>query len=269
MTPRLAMTPTDLRTLRVDLKGAARLGLPEALDWALEGLQTWPEVAANQPLTPKTIDQLLSLGKILAGPRVPAAYLHGLSKHGLAAYRTLAAGAWATRLGRGDAAAQAPLTRLAGDPRPDVRAAVEKALAEADALPPDRLASLIQRWLRSGPGVSPRAQEVALRLLPALGQKRPALALALLREAAFPTALEPAVGEALSALAAAGQSEAVLTLLEAWARSAEPHLTAIVRALRGSWARRHRPRALAILDVLEARHPASRALRRARQFLTS
>jgi len=259
----------DWNEIRIDLKAAARLGVPEALDLALAALDDWPAFVANARLKEEDVKTVLvPLGELLAAPAVPEAYLHDLARHPLAGARALAAAAFALRALRGEKAALPMARDLAADPRAEVRLAMVTALTHRSAEAPEALVALLRRWLTAAR--RPRLAATALQAVQSLARLRPEEALTLLAETppALRTApeVQRALGDALRQVAAQGHGAVVLALLEDWQNDDLPE-EAVLRALRGDWVHTHRARAAVLLDALEARTGPSRALRRARQRL--
>ena len=259
----------NLDEILLDLKAAARLGVPEALDMALAALDDWRAFGANARLKEEDVNAVLTpLGEILAEPTVPEAYLRMLANHSLAGARALAAAALARRALREGNVPPKILPRLAADKRPEVRQAVVAVFQRHGESAPDALLTLLRQWLTATH--RPRLAVTALQAAQSLALTRPQETLTLLTE--MPSALrampevQRALGDALRQVAAQSQGEAVLALLEGWQADGLPE-EALLRALRGDWARAHRTRALALLDALESQTGASRALRRARQRL--
>ncbi len=256
--------------LLIDLKGAARLGSPEALDLALEGLAAWEAFAANARLEDKAVVKVLvPLGEVLAAPTVPADYLRTLADHPLAGGRALAAAALALRVLRGETGFAATLTRLAGDKRAEVRLVASTALARHGSTHFAAAEALLKAWLQ--PNGSPRLLATALQAATALATQHPRQILALLQRLTpqqyiLPEAQRP-LSEALKQTAAAGESAGVLALLAAWVEAANPPTEAILRALHANWARQTPAAALQLLAALEAAVGDSRPLRRTREFL--
>ncbi|NPA93450.1 MAG: hypothetical protein GXO56_07200 [Chloroflexi bacterium] len=256
--------------LRIDLKSAARLGDPEALDWALEGFRAWPAFAANAPLDEADVQTILvPLGEILAMPTVPQDYLQEMAASSWAGIRALAAVALAARALQGNAAPGAWLRRLAADPRDEVRTALETFLRKKAAEAPDALLAMLTSWKQAKQPLSPRAAVLMLHVLPDVPEAYASRGLRL--AAAFRDDSRPevqrALGDALRRFATQGLDEEVLALLTSWIEAPPTPAEAYARALRGSWPRRHRDRALALLTAIENRFGTSRPLRRARQAL--
>ena len=260
----------DRDELLIDLKGAARLGTPEALDLALEGLAAWQAFTANARLEDEAVVKVLvPLGEVLAAPTVPADYLRDLAGHALAGGRALAAAALALRVLRGETDFAADLTRLAGDKRAEVRLAAATALARHGSDHFAAAEALLQTWLQ--PNRSPRLLATALQAAAALAAQHPRAILALLQrltpqQHTLPEIQRP-LGDALRQTAASGEAAGVLALLTAWAQTPHPPAEAILRALHANWARQHAPAARQVLAALEAAVGNSRPLRRTREFL--
>ena len=265
----MGKTSLNLNEMLFDLKAAARLGVPEALDMALAALDDWPAFVANARLKEEDVAAILvPLGEVLAQPAVPETYLRMLAAHPLAGARALAASALALRALRGGKVPRKLLPQLAADKRLEVRHAVITVLQRHGVTHSAALLALLREWLTARR--SPRLAATALAVLQALTPTCPQEALALL--AALPPAqrnapeVQPALGDALRQMAAAGHAEDVLALLEQWQADGLP-AEAVLRALRGEWVYAQRERVAALLDALEAQTGPSRALRRSRQHL--
>lgn len=236
--------------LLTDLKAAARIGHPASLALALDVLRALPPVAANQPLSPRLLQQLiLPAGRALAHPRLPLAHLRSLAQDPLAAVRALAAVALAIRWSQDHSPHRDELTRAARDPRNDVRAALAMALKESAPAPPQQLFDLVEAWLTDD---SPRLRQVALGLIPTLAATHPDGVFALLsplHQDADPD-VRAALVAALAQLSQDGCAPQVLDLLSAWSEASHPNAWVIARALSASWAARHPDQALRILRML-------------------
>jgi hypothetical protein len=82
----------EVRSLLADFKAAARIGHPESLGLALDGLRALPEIAANQALPESFLDQvILPVGQVLVSPLLPSASLRPLLDDPLAGVRAVAA----------------------------------------------------------------------------------------------------------------------------------------------------------------------------------
>jgi hypothetical protein len=258
-----------------DLKAAAALGTPEALDLALLGLRNLPEVRGNQALDSGSIEKLLlPAGEMLGEQRVPYAYLEELSHDHLAAIRALPAAAFVLRTCRGSVEGDEVLIRLAADARPEVRRVLALASRECAAEGQTRPLTLASSWLTEP--VDPkkaaahaRRQATALEMLVNFTRIAPQAVLAAARgQKQNP---DPDVRAALAGLLVAagqsGQTIDVLDLLEMWAADAEPNEWVICRVLSAHWAANTSGRAAAILDALEASLGLTSSITNARRAL--
>ncbi len=253
-------------SLLTDLRAAARLGHPAALEAALEAIASHPEIASNGALSTRLqTDFLRPAARTLAGSGIPAALLTDLRDAPLAGLRALGAAALALRHLEGHAPPKA-LRPSGRDPRPDVRRALGQTLAEAGAAAPEKILSLGRTWLRRG---SPRLRHTALLALRGAVPARGAEIIPLLQE--LPAQLEAESGEALAALlislAQNGQAEAVLDFVAERAAAEPPDLWLAGRVLSGKWAAARAGRISALLETLEARHGESRHLSNIRRAL--
>ena len=237
---------TDIRTLIIDIKAAARIGHTESLWVALDGLLDLPQVAGNPTMDAAFIEKtILPIGQALSAPRLRMAALQPLLDEPQAALRACAAAALAFRLLRQEKFSSKQLAKPGKDSRQDVRLALRLALAEAAEDHPERLVPLVDEWIAAR---SPRQQAIAIGLLTILPEK--ALnALAGLENPSDPE-VRAALVEALTGLAQNGQAEAVLGLLADWAANRENNIWVICKTLSGSWAANYPQAALEILPVL-------------------
>ena len=265
----------DRDALLIDLKGAARLGYPEALDLALEGLLGWKSFAANARLKDEDVAKVLvPLGEVLATPTVPADYLLALARHPLAGKRALAAVALGLRALRGEKNLTLPLTRLAGDRRAEVRFALVTALGKHGEERFPFAQALLEHWLEGKR--SPRVLATALQTMAVLAQTFPAEVLALadrltLRQISSPEIQRPLV-EVLKRVATYGTEEAkmgVLGLMAAWVQEdgAGAAGEIALRVLHAPWARQLPGPTLDFLNALEAFGGPRRLLRRTMAFI--
>lgn len=246
----------DIRTLVIDIKAAARLGHAESVWLALEGLFELPEANANAQMNQPFIERvILPVGEALVSPTLRTNVIQPLAGEPYAALRAVTAVALAHRhFTFGDVKPQ-HLTVLARDARPDVRLALQLALAQAGAPLPEKLGRLAEDWLGAD---SPRQQAVGILLLAGLPGR------ALPRLAAFPVSANPevrrALVDALTALALDGQQTEVLALLEKWTEQTNNHVWLIAKTLSGSWAAAHAPQSLEIIASLARKHGPEKQL---------
>lgn len=264
----------EYRELATDLKAAIRIGHPDSVLAALDGLRTFPGVAANQALDEPFLEQvILPLGRLLATPRLDEAILGRLSQEPQAAYRALAAVALGQRYFAGSETTEGAVQKLAQDRRAEVGRSLALALGELAPANPATWQTLVGPWLAAA---SPRLQRTGLWALecafrqPAARDMLVPLALRWLA----PCGNEPdeevrrALVEVLIALGEAGLADEVCRLLGSWVDSQpEPDEWVITQALSAGWARVARTPALAVLDRLEKRLGATRSIRNARRSL--
>lgn len=252
------------------LRAAAALGEQEALEVALGLWLEDPAIAGNQPLPPARLErEVVPGGALLAQETVPRAFLETLTEHRLAAFRALAAAAWATRYLSGDDAAQKPLETLVKDARDEVRETLFRTLA-APSAPRTRLARLVGAWLPTGKSPSPRVQALALRLLPLLAETEEDALAAL--DTLERTRLQdhPLVDEAwVEALSALGRRfpQAVMRRFGKWLLSRPRWAPRIARVLARPWAADHATEALRLLEAMAHRWGQRRWITQALQAL--
>jgi hypothetical protein len=253
---------TDLYSLLIDIRAAARIGHAESLWVALDGLFDLPEVAGNPPMRPAFIrEAILPIGEELGTPRITAAMLRPLAQHDHAAIRAIAAAAYASRYLSNEQSKANDLAALGRDPRKDVRQALVFALGQAGKEYPDRLEGLAERWLAED---SPRLQAVALLLLPSLAEVNPGAGMGLLSD--FQPTSDPEVRTALVECLvelAQGEADAVLALLKSWGADSGNNLWVICKTLSRSWAASHADDSLEILSQLAAQQGPDKAILKA------
>ncbi len=241
---------TIVRELLRDLKAAATLGKPEAVDIALDGLLALPGVASNNRLPEGFLEQVvLPVGNMLAS--LPPRYLRPLATHSLVAGRAIGAVVFAHHFVKGEETGPNDLLPFAQDPRPEVRLALGRSLLELGEAHPDRLLPLAESWLRDP---RPRLRSTALVFLPALSGVPDAPLVAWLQPLGEDESPEVRreLAEALKRLATQGWAEPVLGLLSAWAAATPPKAWLVCRTLSGSWAADHPARVDGILRVVYA-----------------
>jgi hypothetical protein len=240
-----------------DLKAAARLGHPDAIEMALEGMRSFPQVASNHPLGEGFIAQvIMPAGKILS--KLPAAQLHPLFDDHQTALRATAGVALAHRFGMGKDGNPKQLQIPAKDARPEVRTALAETLREQGEAHPERLLPLAEEWLVAP---SARLRSTALGFTPALGQD------SLQTLETFKTEEHPevraALVEALQALAQNNLAEPVLELLSHWGAEPRPNAWVIGRVLSGSWAASYPQEVTAILQSLQKKYGDTKSIHNA------
>lgn len=263
----------EIRELLTDFKAAVRLGHPDSLALALDGLRALPEVSGNEAFGEAFLDNVvLPLGETLTHPQVDDNLLLAWLDEPLTGVRAVSAAALASRWAARGSAAEA-LRRAGGDSRGEVRLALAKALAHASRERPGVATRFVTGWLSDQ---SPRLRQTALLALAGLAEA-PAVDRAWAEEVSG--SLAPLSGEAdpdvraalvaaLVSLAEAGYPKPVLALLEGWTSQETDSSWVIARTLSASWAANHPARAHAILDRLAARAATSRHVESARRALS-
>ncbi len=253
------------RQLLRDLKAAAVLGNPEAVDIALNGLLAFPGVAANDRMDDGFIEKtILPVGQSLTP--LKSSHLRPLLNHKLAAGRAIGAVALADQFIAGKDATSKDLRGPANDPRLDVRNSLGRALLITGQKDPQKLLALGTPWLMNA---APKPRCTALIFIPALAESQGVRLVGLLG----PLGSDPdrevraALVDALNTLARAGLGESVMELLTLWV--AEPHVNiwVISRVLSASWAAAYPIEAEAILHVLSSKTGAASQVKSAVEAL--
>ena len=234
-----------------DLKAAAILGNPEAVDIALAGLLIFPEVAANDFMHDGFIEKtILPVGRALT--RLKTSHLRPLLTHKLAAGRAVGAVALAEQYMAGKDVTPKDLRKPANDHRQDVRIALGRTLLVAGHQDPEKLLALGTPWLMND---APKLRFTALIFIPALAEDQGARLVGLLG----PLGGDPdrevraALTDALNALARVGLAGSVLSLLATWAAEKIPNAWVISRVLSASWVVEYPKEATEILQVLSSK----------------
>ncbi len=246
------------RQILADIKAAARLGHPEALEAAFALLMALPEVASNRRLGEGFLEQVVHpAGEILA--HRPVSQLRPLTEHPLAAVRAIGAAALGRRyLRAGDVPAKL-LRRLAQDARAEVHEALTDALTCFKEPHSARLRELLKEWLVAP---SPRLRAAGLRALPALAPLEGDQVIDWIRplgEDDDPQ-VRAALAQTLVHLAEGGLAPIVLDLLADWANASHPNDWVIARALSGAWSAKHPQEVKTILGALYAQTGKTKAL---------
>lgn len=239
-----------IRDIITDLKAAVRIGHPDSIQAALEGLRALPEVASNQTLSDDFLAKvLLPLGEILSNPRLPMDIIDPLRQDSSTAMRALAAITLSLRYQQGGDLKPELLTRLANDSRSDVRAALVIGLSYPSGGHQEQVTVLAAEWLNSD---LIRLQQTALQLIANLSSTKSEDFISWL--APFGLSSNPDTNAdlvaALDHLAQNGQAHRVLSLLEDWAQAIQPNSWVISRNLSASWAAAEVDSALNILHQL-------------------
>ncbi|MBC8506141.1 MAG: HEAT repeat domain-containing protein [Anaerolineales bacterium] len=245
------MNKSQIRELLGNLKAAARLGHPAAVEIALDDLRAVPIIAANDHLSEGHLDQLVyPVGDILA--RLPASHLRQLLEDQFTALRAVAGVALAKRFLTGKEANQKMLFVLAKDTRPEVRTALGETLRKVGEAHPEHLLHLVESWLRDS---SPKVRATALVALPAMVSSQGEDVIKLLEplKADEDRDVRAAMVKALQAIAQKDVADLVLTLLTDWSTAKYPNTWVITRTLSGSWAVSHPLDVETILSNLHAK----------------
>ena len=227
----------DTRQLLRDLKTATLLGNPEAVNIALNGLLSFPGVAANDKMNAGFIEKtILPVGQALVP--LKTSQLRALLEHDLAAGRAIGAVALAYQFIAGKDATPKDLRKPANDPRQDVRNSLGRVLLLAGQKAPAKLYELGTPWLRN---TAPKPRYTALIFVPTLAESHGQQLVELLT----PLGSDPdrevraALVDALNALGQGGLAESVLGLLTLWVAEARPNSWVISRVLSASWVGAH------------------------------
>ncbi|MEA3349168.1 MAG: hypothetical protein U9Q82_00950 [Chloroflexota bacterium] len=239
------MKKTRIRELRKDIKAAVRLGHPESVEMALDGLRSLPQVAANDRLGAGFIEQvILPNAQIMA--RLPAVRIQQMTKDSLTALRAVGAAALAKRFLVENDVTVGMLRHAALDSRPEVRTAVGQILREAGDAHPERLLGLMGPWLRDS---SPKVRCVALgfapALLPAYGEDVIEQIGPLGRDSHAD--VRAALVDALQEIAQAGFATSVWGLLADWVTESPLNVWVLTRTVAGAWAASNPRKAQSIL----------------------
>jgi len=253
------------RQLMRDLKAAALLGNPEAVDVALNGLLAFPGVSANDHMNDGFIENtILPVGQSLTP--LKTSHLRSLLSHKLAAGRAIGAVALADQFFAGKGATPKDLHKPANDPRSDVRLSLGRELLSVGQKNPEKLLALGTPWLMNA---APKPRYTALIFIPALAESYGVRLVGLLG----PLGSDPdrevraALVDALNALARTGLAESVMELLALWAAEPHPNVWVISRVLSASWAVSYSMEAEAILQVLSSKTGAASQVKSAVEAL--
>ena len=242
---------TEVKQLLRDLKAAAMLGRPEAVDIALDGLLAIPGVASNDRMDDGFIDQIiLPVGKALT--TLKSSQLRPLLNHPLVAGRAISASGLAHHFIEGKDATQKDLRKPAGDARPDVRKSLGRTLFTVAEVDPEKLLNLGTTWIMQS---SPKPRHTALIFIPALTSQYGKRIVGLLGPLAADEDrdVRAALVDALKALGHAGLAETVLELMSMWGSESKPNAWVICRVISSSWAVGYPDEVGTILRDLESR----------------
>ena len=254
------------RQLLRDLKTAAVLGNPEAVDIALNGLLVFPGVAANDRMDDGFIEKIiLPVGRTLTP--LKTSYLRPLLSHKLAAGRAIGAVALADQFITGKQATPKDLRKPANDPRLEVRNALGRELLAVGHKDLEKLLALGTPWLMNA---APKPRYTALIFIPALAPSQGKRLVGLLG----PLGNDPdrevraALVDALNSLGQAGLSESVIELLALWASEPHPNSWVISRVLSTSWAAAYPTQTQSVLQELSSKKGTASQVKSALEALS-
>lgn len=245
------MNKPQIRQILGNLKAAARLGHPAAVEIALDDLRSIPIVSANDHLNDGHLDQLIfPAGEILA--RLPASHHRQLLDDPFSALRAIAGVALAKRYLSGKEANQGMLIVLAKDSRPEVRSALGETLRAVGEAHPEHLLHLVGSWLGDS---SPKVRATALIAFPALVLSQGEEIIKMLEplNADEDRHVRAALVKALNSLAQNHLAIPILALLTDWSTEKHPNMWVITRTLSSSWAVSHPQEIQAILANLHTK----------------
>jgi hypothetical protein len=238
----------DTRQLLRDLKTAAILGDPEAVDLALNGLLAFPGVAANDWLDDGLIEKtILPVGRALTP--LKTSLLRPLLSHGLTAGRAIGAVALADHYITGKQATAKDLYKPAIDPRLEVRKALGRELRVIGYQDLGKLLALGTSWLTNA---SPKPRYTALIFTPALAASHAEQLLSLLAPLGHDADwdVRAVLVDTLNSLGQAGLGESIMELLYNWASETNPNSWVISRVLSASWSASYPVQIRAVLGEL-------------------
>ena len=241
------------------LQAAVALGQEEALEAALGYWLEDEAIAGNRRLSAARVTrELVPAGRLLADEKVPVRFLARLARHRLAAFRAMAAAAWAFRFLHGPDrdAARDWLTRLSRDDREEVREAMRVALLEGCGEGCEgRVLGFVRDWLHEK-GLSPKTKAIALALLRAMVTQPEdvAKALDLIEKARLPR--HESLREAwVTTLAALGRlaPDVVLDRFGRWLLARPRWAPWMAQALARKWAAQRPTQVLHLLEAMTHR----------------
>jgi len=223
----------NTRQLLRDLKAAAILGNPEAVDIALNGLLGFPGVAANDRMDDGFIEKTISpVGRELTP--LKTSFLRPLVSHRLVAGRAIGAVALADQYIVGKQASAKDLLKPANDARVEVRNALGRELLVNGSKDSEKLMALGTSWLTNS---APKPRYTALIFAPALAASHGEHLIGLLspldRESDWD--VRAVLVDALNSLGQVGLGDSVMGLLHNWASDPNPNSWVISRVLSASW----------------------------------
>ena len=242
----------DTRQLLRDLKTAAILGNPEAVDLALNGLLGFPGVAANDRMDDGFIEKtILPIGRELTP--LKTSFLRPLISHRLAAGRAIGAVALADQYIAGKQATAKDLHKPANDPRVEVRNALGRELLVIGNQDSGKLIALATSWLTN---TAPKLRYTALIFVPALAASHAGQLIDLLSPLGQDSDwdVRGVLVVALNSLGQAGLGESVMGLLDNWASDPNPNGWVISRVLSASWSAAYPAQTRVILTALSSKN---------------
>ena len=242
----------ETRQLLRDLKTAAILGNPEAVDLALNGLLGFPGVAANDRMDDGFIEKtILPVGRELTP--LKTSFLRPLISHSLVAGRAIGAVALADQYIAGKQATAKDLQKPANDPRLEVRKALGRELLILGNKDFGKLMALGTSWLTN---TAPKPRYTALIFVPALavnhGEQLVGLLAPLDRDSDWDVRV--VLVDALNSLGQAGLGESVMEMLHTWASDQNPNGWVISRVLSASWSAAYPAQTRVILGELSSKN---------------
>ena len=243
---------TDIQHLVIDLKAAIAIGRLESIQVALNGLRAIPEIASNQRLSTSFVKQnLIPIGEILGGEKVPHTFLNSLLNDPYAAIRAVAAISLAVRFCNNPTANQNLLKQAGLDKRKEVRTSLSLELLEKSHAYRNNFLLLCQDWLTSP---SSKLNEIALTVLPNLTKQN----IKTIKPLLFKLAKNPdsnikeSLANALIRIANQSQARLVLDVLDELVTITPPDLWLISRILSSPWVAKYADRAQRIVKRLES-----------------
>ncbi|MCH7664045.1 MAG: hypothetical protein IH859_09295 [Chloroflexi bacterium] len=251
---------SHIRAIITDLKAAVRIGHPESIRAALDGLRALPEVSANQALHDDFISKaILPMGIILSNPRLSIDQIRSWEDDALTAIRAVAAAAYSLRYLEDESISVDDLALWSNEPRAEVRSAFRLGILHSLEQQPERALSLVGYCLASD---SPRLQQLGLQIIAGLPQEHCAgviPVLSTLNSGSDPEMNSDLVN-ALSALGNKGFAEDIMALLNDWMQAKKGSAWVITRTLSSSWAAGEPQTALRILRKLALQNSAHKQI---------
>jgi hypothetical protein len=253
------------RQLVRDLRAAALLGNPEAVDFALDGLLDFPGVSGNDRMSDGFIEKtILPVGQSLSP--IKTSHLRPLLNHPLAAGRAIGAVAMAIQYITGDMASAKDLTLAGKDSRQDVRKSLGRALFVVGPKDTKKIFSLGASWLKSE---APRLRFTALIFIPAAADGHGKELIRFLKPLNRDPDLEvrAELVTALNGIANADYGKYIITMLASWAEEIDPNAWVISRVLSAAWVSEYPDQAKLILSELSTKKGTSSQIKSAVEAL--